>query len=57
MAAEVKDVLERNTEELAHSLATLRATLESTSDAILVTNASGEVTGFNQKKLSELPAV
>ena len=46
---EAKEALERRTEELALSLAMVRATLESTTDAILVTNASGEVTGFNQK--------
>src|SRR5215210_2152135 len=46
---EAKNALERKTEELAHSLAMMRATLESTTDGILVTNASGEVTGFNQK--------
>jgi PAS domain S-box-containing protein len=45
---EAKEALERKTEELAHSLAMLRATLESTTDGILVTNANGEVTGFNQ---------
>jgi PAS domain S-box-containing protein len=45
---EAKEALERKTEELAHLLAMLRATLESTTDGILVTNASGEVTGFNQ---------
>jgi PAS domain S-box-containing protein len=46
---EAKEALERKTEELAHSLAMMRATLESTTDGILVTNAQGEVTGFNQK--------
>jgi len=46
---EAKEALERKTEELAHSLAMMRATLESTTDGILVTNAHGEVTGFNQK--------
>ena len=39
---EAKEALERRTEELALSLAMVRATLESTTDAILVTNASGE---------------
>ncbi len=46
---EAKEALERRSEELAHSLAMMRATLESTTDAILVTNALGEVTGYNQK--------
>ena len=46
---EAKETLERKTHELAHSLAMVRATLESTTDGILVTNAQGEVTGFNQK--------
>ncbi|MGH7833141.1 MAG: ATP-binding protein [Candidatus Binatia bacterium] len=46
---EAKEALERKTQELAHSLAMMRATLESTTDGILVTNAYGEITGFNQK--------
>jgi PAS domain S-box-containing protein len=46
---QAKEALERKTEELAHSLSMMRATLESTTDGILVTNAQGEVTGFNQK--------
>jgi PAS domain S-box-containing protein len=46
---EAKEALERKTEELARSLAMMRATLESTTDGILVTNAAGEVTSFNQK--------
>jgi len=46
---EAKSALERKTEELAHSLAMLRATLESTTDAILVTDATGHVTGHNRK--------
>ena len=46
---DAKEALERKTEELAHSLAMVQATLESTTDAILVTNAQGDVTGFNQK--------
>jgi PAS domain S-box-containing protein len=41
--------LERRTEELAHSLAMMRATLESTTDAIIVTDAVGRVTGSNRK--------
>jgi PAS domain S-box-containing protein len=44
-----EQALERKTEELAHSLAMMRATLEATSDAILVTDEVGKVTGFNRK--------
>ena len=45
---EAKEALERKTRDLAHSLAMVRATLESTTNGILVTNADGEITGFNQ---------
>ncbi|HUF40772.1 MAG TPA: PAS domain S-box protein [Verrucomicrobiae bacterium] len=44
-----KEALERKTEELARALAMMRATLEATTDGILVTNAGGEITDFNQK--------
>ena len=44
-----EQALEQKTAELAHSVAMLRATLESTTDAILVTDEAGKVTGFNQK--------
>jgi PAS domain S-box-containing protein len=44
-----KEELERKTEELAHSLSMMRATLESTTDAIIVTGLAGEVTDFNEK--------
>ena len=44
-----KEALELKTQELARSLAMLRATLESTTDGILVTDGGGKVTGFNQK--------
>jgi PAS domain S-box-containing protein len=44
-----KKALETRTEELAHSLSMMSATLESTTDGILVTDESGQVTGFNQK--------
>ncbi len=40
--------LERKTEELAHSLAMMRATLESTTDGILVTDYDARVTSYNQ---------
>ena len=41
--------LEQKTQELAHSLAMMHATLESTTDGILVTDGSGQVTAFNQR--------
>jgi PAS domain S-box-containing protein len=44
-----KQALELKTEELAHSLSMMRATLESTTDGILVTDGCGTVTGFNEK--------
>src|SRR4051812_24773829 len=44
-----KEALELKTEELAHSLAMMRATLEATTDGILVTDGGGRVTGFNEK--------
>jgi signal transduction histidine kinase/CheY-like chemotaxis protein len=44
--------LERRTQELAHSLSMMRATLESTTDAILVTDAQGTVTDCNEKFLA-----
>jgi len=44
-----KEALELKTHQLAHSLAMMRATLESTTDGILVTDGGGRVTGFNQK--------
>ncbi len=43
-----KEALERKTQELARSLAMMRATLESTTDGILVTDARGQVTDFNR---------
>jgi PAS domain S-box-containing protein len=46
-----KEALELRTGELARSLAMMRATLESTTDGILVTGDGGQVTGFNQKYL------
>ena len=46
-----KQELERKTKELAHSLAMMRATLESTTDGILVTDYDGQVTGYNQQFL------
>jgi signal transduction histidine kinase/ActR/RegA family two-component response regulator len=46
-----KEALELKTAELARSLAMVRATLESTTDGILVTDGTGQVTGSNQKYL------
>lgn len=46
---QAKQALELKTKELAHSLALMRATLESTSDGILVTDGFGKITGFNEK--------
>jgi PAS domain S-box-containing protein len=46
---QAKKALELKTKELAHSLSMMRATLESTSDGILVTDGTGRVTGFNEK--------
>ena len=44
-----KEALELKTQELAHSLAMMRATLESTWDGILVTDEHGNVTDCNQR--------
>jgi len=46
---DAKRALEAKTEELARSLAMVRATLESTTDGILVTDAEAKITGFNQR--------
>lgn len=43
-----KEALERKTQELAHSLSVMRATLDSTWDGILVTADDGRITGYNQ---------
>jgi PAS domain S-box-containing protein len=48
---DAKNALEQKTHELAHSLSMMRATLESTSDGILVTDRTGKVTDFNEKYL------
>ncbi len=42
-----KEALEAKTGELARALAMMTATLESTTDGILVTDGDGNVTGFN----------
>ncbi|HYC01550.1 MAG TPA: ATP-binding protein [Candidatus Limnocylindrales bacterium] len=54
---QAKEELEARSEELAHSLAMVRATLEATTDAILATNSARKVTGFNQNfvRLWNLP--
>ena len=44
-----KEALEAKTVELAHSLAMISATLESTTDGILVTDEHGRVITFNQR--------
>src|SRR5579872_4859564 len=44
-----KETLEKKTQELAQSLALVRATLESTFDGILVTDEQGKVSGCNEK--------
>lgn len=49
-----KEALERKTEELAHSISILRATLDSTTDAIVVTDETGGVTDFNEKYVEML---
>lgn len=46
---QAKEALELKTAELARSLAMLSATLESTTDGILVTDGAGKLTGFNEK--------
>ncbi|HEX2854864.1 MAG TPA: PAS domain S-box protein [Opitutaceae bacterium] len=46
-----KEELERKTRELAHTLAMIRATLESTTDGIIVTDERGQITDFNEKFL------
>ena len=46
---QAKEALERRTEELAQSLSLVRATLESTADAILATDPTGRITDFNEK--------
>ena len=44
-----KEALERKTEELALSLSMMQATLDSTTDAIVVTDMTGNVRNFNEK--------
>src|SRR5687767_15100421 len=46
---QANEALEQKTAELAKSLALLRATLEATHDAILVTDAEGNITDYNEQ--------
>jgi PAS domain S-box-containing protein len=46
---QAKEALERKTEELALSLSMMQATLDSTTDAIVVTDLNGNVRNFNEK--------
>jgi PAS domain S-box-containing protein len=46
-----KEALEQRTRELAEALVIMRATLDSTTDGILVTDEEGKVTDFNDKYL------
>jgi signal transduction histidine kinase/CheY-like chemotaxis protein/PAS domain-containing protein len=48
---EAKAALEGKTEELAHTVSTLRATLDATADGILVTDGAQRVTGCNRRYL------
>ena len=47
-----RQVLKQRTKELATALAIMRATLEATTDGILVTDENGKVTDFNDKFLA-----
>ena len=46
---QAKEALERKTAELALSLSMMQATLDSTTDAIVVTDLNGNVRNFNEK--------
>jgi PAS domain S-box-containing protein len=46
---QTKEALEKKSSELAHSLSMMNATLESTTDAILVTDENGRVITWNRK--------
>jgi PAS domain-containing protein len=48
---EAKTALEANAAELAHTVSTLRATLEATTEGILVTDGTTQVTGYNRRYL------
>jgi PAS domain S-box-containing protein len=49
---QTNEILEKRTRELSHALLLMRATLESTTDAILVTDEKTKVTDFNGKYLA-----
>jgi PAS domain S-box-containing protein len=51
-----QETLKRKTEELANTLVMMRATLESTTDAIVVTDGRAKITGYNQKYVEMLKA-
>ena len=46
---QAKETLERRTEELARSLVIMRATLEATTDGIVVTDSDRALTGWNER--------
>jgi PAS domain S-box-containing protein len=48
---EAKHDLEKKTQELAHSLSLMQATLESTTDGIVSTDQKGKITSVNQRFL------
>ena len=48
---EAKEALQRKTDELVHSLALMRATLDSTTDGILVLGEDGQIADFNKKMI------
>jgi signal transduction histidine kinase/CheY-like chemotaxis protein len=48
---QAKEALEQRTRELSHSLALIRATLESTTDGILVIDSANRVADFNENFL------
>jgi PAS domain S-box-containing protein len=50
----LRKALERKAEELANSLVMMRATLESTTDAIVMTDGANKVTAFNEKYVEML---
>ena len=54
---QAKRALEAKTEELAQSLAMMRATLDSTTDGILAVDEHGRISGFNQQfvRMWQLP--
>lgn len=49
---DTQQALERKTDELAHSLSMMRATLDSTTDGILAVDEAGQVTAFNEQFLT-----